>query len=63
MIKVQYALTALALAAAACSPPASETTPPEAPASGVPTEIATVASAAAPGITITNGEMDAANNE
>jgi hypothetical protein len=56
MTKVQYALTALALAAAACSPPASDTTPAEAPPSGVPAEIAAVASAAAPGITITNGE-------
>jgi hypothetical protein len=57
MAKVQFAFTALALAAAACSPPASETTPPQAPASAVPTEIAAVVSAAAPGITITNGEL------
>ena len=70
MTKVQYALTALALVAAACSPPASDTTPPQADttptqaaASAVPTEIATAVSAAAPGITITNGEPDAANNE
>jgi hypothetical protein len=63
MTRVQYALTALALAAAACSPPASETTSPQATASAVPPEIAAVASAAAPDITITNGELDAANNE
>jgi hypothetical protein len=67
MIKVQYAFTVLALAAAACSPPASETTsettPPQAAPSTVPAEIAAVVSAAAPGITIVNGETDAANNE
>jgi hypothetical protein len=63
MTKVQYALTALALAAAACSPPASETTLPQGAAPAVPSEIAAVASAAAPGITITSGELDAANNE
>ena len=63
MTRVQYALTALALAAAACSPPASETAPPQAAPSAVPAEIAAVASAATPGITITSGELDAANNE
>ena len=63
MTKVQYALTALALAAAACSPPASETTPPQAAASAVPAEIARVVSVATPGITITNGELDAAGTE
>ena len=70
MTKVHYALTALALAAAACSPPASETTPPQAEttapqaaASGVPAEIAAAVSAASPGITITSGELDAPNNE
>ena len=63
MTKVQYALTVLALAAAACSPPASETTPPSAAATAVPSEIAAVVSAAAPGIPITNGEPDAGNTE
>lgn len=67
MTKVQYTLTALALAAAACSPPASESTPPpgtpSAAASAVPSEIAAVVSAAAPGITITDGEPDAGNTE
>ena len=63
MTKVQYTLTAMALAAAACSSPESETKPPQAEPSAVPTEIAAVVSAAAPGITITNGELDAANNE
>jgi len=57
MTKVQYGFIALALAAAACSPPASETTQPEAAASPVPADIAAVAAAAAPGITITSGEL------
>ena len=66
MTRLQSALTALALAAMACSPAPSETTPsettpPQAAASAVPPEIATVVSAAAPGITITNGELDATN--
>ena len=67
MTMIRYALTALALAAAACSPPASETTPeatqPQAAASAVPAEIAAVASAATPGISITNGELNAGQNE
>jgi hypothetical protein len=63
MIKLQYALTTLALAAAACSPPASDTTPPQATTSAVPPEIAALVSAAAPGITITTGELDATNSE
>ena len=63
MNTVQYAITALALAAAACSPPVSETTPPQEAPSAVPSEIAAVASAAVPDITITSGELDAANNE
>jgi hypothetical protein len=60
---IRYSLTALALTAAACSPPASETTTPPTAAAAVPPEIATVVSAATPGITITNGEADAANEE
>jgi hypothetical protein len=63
MITVRYALTTLALAAAVCSPAVSEAAPPQAPASAVPAEIAAVASAAAPGITITNGEPNAGNTE
>lgn len=63
MMKVRYVLTALALTAAACSPPASDTTPPEAAGSLVPTDIAAVVSAASPGITITNGEPSAGNDE
>ena len=63
MTKVQYAFIALALAAAACSPPASETTQPEATVSPVPADIAAVASAAAPGITITSGELNPGNDE
>ena len=57
MTKFQYAFIPLALAAAACSPPASETTQPEGAASSVPADIAAQASAAAPGITITGGEL------
>jgi hypothetical protein len=63
MTKVQYAFIALALAAAACSPPDSETTQPEAAASPVPADVAAVASAAAPGITITSGELSAGNDQ
>jgi hypothetical protein len=62
LTKVQYALTALALVAAACSPPASDTAPSDAPAA-VPPEIAAVVYAAAPGITITHGELNAGNTE
>ena len=57
MTNVQYAFIPLALAAAACSPPASETTQPQGAASSVPADIAARASAAAPGITITGGEL------
>jgi hypothetical protein len=73
MTKLRYALGALALATAACSPPASETTtttpasetttPPQAAASAVPADIAAAVSAAAPGIKITSGERDDNNNE
>jgi hypothetical protein len=73
MLKVQYALAVLALATAACSPPASETTtspnesatttPSQPAASAVPADIAAAVSAAAPGIKITSGERDDANNE
>ena len=59
MTRVRHAFTALALSAAACSP-ASET-PPQSAAPAVPAEIASAASAAAPGITITSGESDAGN--
>jgi hypothetical protein len=63
MIKVHCMLIALALAAAACSPPASETAPPPAAEAAVPAEIAAAASAAAPGITIASGEPNAGNDE
>ena len=69
MTRTQFALVVLALGAAACSPPASETTPAATPpqaeapapaaAAAVPAEIATAASAAAPGISITGGEFNA----
>ncbi len=58
MTKVRYVLTALALTAAACSSPATEATPPEAPASTVPAEIAALVTEAVPGIMITNGELN-----
>ena len=63
MTKVQYAFTALALAAAACSPPTSEAAPPPAQASSVPAEVAAVVSAAVPDITITGGELNAGNDQ
>ena len=65
MMKVHYAIIALAFTAAACSAPApvSETSSPQPPASVVPADVAAVVSAAAAGITITNGELDSANNE
>jgi hypothetical protein len=63
MTRFQSALLALALAAAACSPPDSETTQPEAGASSVPADVAAVASAAAPGMTITSGELSEGNDE
>ena len=70
MTNIRYTLTVLALAAAACSPPASETapaaTPPQAAAPAapaVPAEIAAAASAAVPGISITGGEMNAGQTQ
>ena len=64
MIKIQYAFIALALAAAACSPPAPETTQqPEGGASAVPQNIAAIASAAVPGITIISGELSAGDDQ
>ena len=59
MTRVRHAFTALALAAAACSPAAE--TPPQSAAPAVPAEIAAAASAAVPGITITSGESDGGN--
>ena len=61
MTKIRYALIALAVAAAACSPD-SETTQPEAGAS-VPQDIAAMVLAAAPGIAITSGEISAGNDQ
>ena len=63
MTKVQYAFIALALAAAACSPPAPETTQPEAEVSSVLGDASAVASAAAPGVTITSGELNARGDQ
>lgn len=68
MTKVHYAFMALALTVAGCSPPAPETAQPETAqpetaALSVPGDIAAVASAAAPGITITSGELSAGNDQ
>ena len=63
MIKVQYAFIALALATAACSPPGPETTQSEGAASPVLGEVAAVVSAAAPGVTITSGELSAGGDQ
>jgi hypothetical protein len=69
MTTVQYALAALALTAAACSPPASDTAPPRATvpavpaASTVPAEIAAVVSAARPDVSITSGAFNDSNTE
>jgi hypothetical protein len=64
---IHYTLIALALVAAACSPPASDTAPaatqPQAGASAVPAEIAAVASAAVPGLSITGGDMNAGQTQ
>jgi hypothetical protein len=70
MIKAHYALT-LALAAAACSSPAPETSAPAAPeatapqaaAPAVPADVAAVVSTAAPGISITGGELNDGKTE
>lgn len=63
MTKVQSVFITLTLAAAACSPPESETTQPGAAASVVPANVAALATAAAPGITITGGELNAGNDQ
>jgi hypothetical protein len=67
MTQIQFTLAVVAMAAAACSPPVSETTPapaqPPAGASAVPAEIAAAASAAAPGISITGGELNAGQTQ
>ena len=63
MTKVQYAFIALALTVAACSSPAPETSQPEVAASPVLGEVAAVVSAAAPGVTITSGELSAGNDQ
>jgi hypothetical protein len=66
MIRILFAVTVLTWLTA-CSAPTSETAPATPPqdsaASTVPSDIAAVATAAAPGLTITGGELDAANNE
>jgi len=63
MTKVKYAFIALALVTAACSPPGPETTQSEGAASPVLGEVAAAASAAAPGVTITSGELSAGGDQ
>ncbi|MED5534793.1 MAG: hypothetical protein VX690_03750 [Pseudomonadota bacterium] len=63
MTKVQYAFIILALAAVACSPPAPETTQPEVAASSVLGDVSAAVSAAAPGVTITSGELNAGGDQ
>ena len=62
MTGLRYSILGLALAAAGCSPPTSESTQAQS-AAPVPADIAAVASAAAPGITITSGELNASGNQ
>ena len=52
-----------ALATAACSPPASETTQTEASAFPVSADVAAVVSTAVPDITITSGELNASGDQ
>jgi len=61
MTRIRYALLALAAAAAACAPD-TQTGQPQG-MNGVPAELAAVASAAAPGIAITSGELNASGNQ
>jgi hypothetical protein len=56
-----HALVALALAAAACTPPTTETAEVAAPV--VPPEIAAVVNVASPGVTVTGGALDTDDNE
>ena len=52
-----------ALATAACSPPASDTTQTEASVFPVPADVAAVVSTAVPDITITSGELNAGGDQ
>ena len=52
-----------ALATAACSPPASETTQTEASVSPVAADVAAVVSTAVPDIAITSGELNASGDQ
>ena len=63
MIDFRYAFLALALATAACSPPASDSTQAQSEVAGVPAEIAEVALAAMPDVNITGGELNPGNGE
>lgn len=63
MTKIQLIFIALASATVACSPVASQTTQTEASESPVSVDIATLVSAAVPGITIIGGELNASGNQ
>ncbi|HEY5622735.1 MAG TPA: hypothetical protein VIV14_03165, partial [Gammaproteobacteria bacterium] len=63
MYRVPFVVVALVFTAAACSPPASETTQSEAAASPVPAEFAALVLAAAPDIEITGGELSSGGNQ
>ena len=63
MAKVQYLFIALASAAAACSPAASQTTQTEASEFPVSADIAALVSAAVPDIAIIGGELNASGNQ
>lgn len=63
MSKARFGFIALMLAAAACSPPASETTQPSVNATGVPADFAAMVAAAVPGITISSGELSANSDQ
>ena len=63
MIRIQYVFIALASAAAACPPVASQTTQTEASESPVSADIAALVSAAVPDIAIIGGELNASGNQ
>ena len=63
MTKIQLIFIALASATVACSPVASQITQTEASESPVSADIATLVSAAVPGIAIIGGELNASGNQ
>lgn len=63
MTQARSAFLALASLATACAPPASDTSQSDGGAASVPEEIASVALAAMPDVTITGGELNPGNGE